>query len=344
MYKESKFGLLKYSSYNIGDEIQSVAAMQFLPKVDYYIHRECVDEFQGDGSKVKLIMNAWWMWRPGHFPPSKDIEPLLISMHIRESIRNGFLENGVKDYLVANGPVGCRDFSTLKYLQENNIPAYFSGCLTLTLQGNKDMKAKRGGEYILCVDTPNYLIEEIKRRTNRPVYDFTNMFTVSLSSVQRIELAKIVLFLYHNAHCVVTQRLHVGLPCLAFNTPVCLLRPENSSRGGRFEGLAPLLHEYSEAEIIKDRFSYDFDNPPENPQKYCELRDHLIQKCSDFTGYYNPRPVFEDNYEPLISLVKMLKYDRDNIKRTLWFAEKDDLLDVLYGKQIKRISKHDLEY
>lgn len=345
MDTESKFGLLKYSSYNIGDEIQSIAASQFLPQVDYYIHRESVDKFQSDGNKVKLIMNAWWMWRPEHFPPSRDIDPLLISMHIREAVRNRFLEGGgVKEYLIQNGPVGCRDFSTLQYLQENNVPAYFSGCLTLTLRGNKEMKAKEAGGYILCIDIPEQIVEEIRKRTDRPVYDFTNMFTVSLSSVQRIEFAKVILSLYHNAHCVVTSRLHAGLPCLAFETPVLLLKLKNAKRNGRFDGLSSLLHEYAEEEFMSDQDIYDFDNPLENPRQYCELRDSLIQKCSDFTGYYNPDSIVQDTFELLMNLVKMLKYDRENIKRTLWFAERDDLLDVLYDKQIKHISKHDLEY
>lgn len=277
MGMENKFGVLKFSSYNIGDEIQSVAAMQFLPQVDYYIHREDIDKFRSEGDKVKLIMNAWWMWRPDHFPPSKDIEPLLISMHISETIRNRFLENGVKEYLIQNGPVGCRDLGTLQYLQENNVPAYFSGCLTLTLQGNKEMKQNRK-DYILCIDTP-----------------------------------------------------------------VLFLSLKNMNKG-RFGGLSSLLHESSDEEFIRNKEIYNVDNPPANPQKYCELRDNLIQRCSDFTGYYSPHSIFEDDFEPLIMLIKLLKYDRDNIKRTLWFAERDDLLDILYAKQIKRTSKHDLKY
>ena len=36
-----KFGLLNYSeSYNVGDQVQSLAAKQFLPRVDYYIDRD----------------------------------------------------------------------------------------------------------------------------------------------------------------------------------------------------------------------------------------------------------------------------------------------------------------
>ena len=38
--KKVKYALYKYSTENIGDEIQSIAARRFLPQVDYYIDRD----------------------------------------------------------------------------------------------------------------------------------------------------------------------------------------------------------------------------------------------------------------------------------------------------------------
>lgn len=343
--EEAKYGVLKYSSQNIGDEIQSVAAMRFLPQIDYYIHRERIDKFASDnGEKVKLIMNAWWMWNPKHFPPSADIEPLLVSMYIRDKIRDRFLTPDTIEFFKKNGPVGCRDLSTMNFLQENGIEAYFTGCLTLTLQANQHIKETRGGDYILCVDVPEKIVKEIKTRTNRPVYDITRMLTVSVNSVQRLELARIMLYIYHNAHCVVTPRLHVALPCVAFETPVALLKLENMDRRGRFEGLSQVCNEYDGKEFINNKDIYDFENPPANPNKHLEIRNNLIRICSEFTGYDSGKPVFEDNYEPLLSVIDMLKADYANVKRTLWFAEENDLLDVLFRKQKQKKTKHDLEY
>lgn len=34
-----KYALFSYSTENIGDEIQSIAASRFLPQIDYYINR-----------------------------------------------------------------------------------------------------------------------------------------------------------------------------------------------------------------------------------------------------------------------------------------------------------------
>lgn len=343
--KNNKFGVLKYSSQNIGDEIQSVAAMRFLPQIDYYMHRERLDKFVSDeGEKVKLIMNAWWMWNPKHFPPSKDVDPLLVSMYIRDSIREKFLRPEVKEYLMAHGPVGCRDLSTMEYLKENGVEAYFSGCLTLTLQANKYIKETRGGDYILCVDTPKEIVAEVKKRTNKPVYDITRMLTVSVNSIQRLELAKIMLYLYHNAHCIVTPRLHVALPSTAFETPVLLLKLKDFDRRGRFEGLSQVCNEYTDKEFMENKDIYDFEHPKANPGKHLEIRNNLIRICSEFTGYDSGKPLFDDHYEPLISLIDMLKYDYENVKRTLWFADENDLLDVLFRKQKQKKTKHDLTY
>lgn len=66
---------------NIGDYIQSVAQEQFYDHVDTYVEREALDTFFSDG-KTNVIMNAWFMWRPEHFPPSPSINPLFVSMHI----------------------------------------------------------------------------------------------------------------------------------------------------------------------------------------------------------------------------------------------------------------------
>lgn len=78
-----KFGCLYYAdSENIGDDIQTYAQWQFLPKVDYWIDRESLHIFTPDEiCKVALIMNAWFMYCPQNWPPSPLIVPLFISTH-----------------------------------------------------------------------------------------------------------------------------------------------------------------------------------------------------------------------------------------------------------------------
>ena len=64
-----KFGLLNYSlSYNVGDQVQSLAAKQFLPQVDYYIDRDNLQDAEKIGEEVKVIMNGWWMSQSDNWP------------------------------------------------------------------------------------------------------------------------------------------------------------------------------------------------------------------------------------------------------------------------------------
>jgi hypothetical protein len=76
----STFGLLSYENTgNLGDEIQSLASRQFLPRVDYYVQREQLNRFHTPGqSPTRLIMNGWYCHKPENWPPSPDLLPLKI--------------------------------------------------------------------------------------------------------------------------------------------------------------------------------------------------------------------------------------------------------------------------
>lgn len=341
----SKYGLIKYSSVNIGDEIQSVAAMRFLPHIDYYIHRERTDQFSSVGhEKVKLIMNAWWMQEPKHFPPSGDIDPLFVSFHFRYDRRDNFITEKVRNYFMQHGPIGCRDTGTMKYLKENGIDAYFTGCLTSTFLPNPNLKGRFMSDYVLCVDCPDELIYAVKERSDRPVYSFSRMLSHAFTSLDRFRLAKYVLFLYHNAYCVVTPRLHVALPATAFGTPVCMICSDKLDRKHRFEGLEDLFNEVDMDSYIKDGSLYDINKPAKNPDLYKAMGEVLAEKCAAFTGYDSGMSMLEDDYNPMIDLIQILAYDKKVADRELMFAHRRELLKALTDVAVLRKTRHDLTY
>lgn len=119
---------------NIGDYIQTAAQEQFWSKTDMIVDREHLDAVHTEnGEKVNLIMNSWWMWNPESFPPSEDINPLFVSMHISPNIADRMLRPESVDYLKRYEPIGARDKGTMAILDKFGIKNYFSGCLTLTL-------------------------------------------------------------------------------------------------------------------------------------------------------------------------------------------------------------------
>ena len=140
-----KYGLMKYSyTTNLGNEIQSIAARRFLPQIDYYIEHEKLNLFQNQ-EKVKMIMNGWYLDCLKSWPPSDSIDPLLISMHFTTSANDTktvISSPESRDFLSTYGPVGCRDYATLELLKEIDIDAYYSGCLTLTLESKKTKTEK----------------------------------------------------------------------------------------------------------------------------------------------------------------------------------------------------------
>ena len=46
--KKTKYGLFCYDTVNIGDEIQSLAAKRFLPKIDYNTGGMTLEEFKDE--------------------------------------------------------------------------------------------------------------------------------------------------------------------------------------------------------------------------------------------------------------------------------------------------------
>ena len=171
-----KYGLLvtsPISGYkNIGDYIQSLAALQFSPNVDTYIEKEMVSNDIDINERTKVIMNAWYIWHPENWPPHKKIIPLLTSIHMSPLTAEAMVSGNKRNYMIENGPVGCRDLDTLSFLQSKNIPSYFSGCLTLTL--GKKYKSTKERDGIIFVDP--YVSPLRDKADKKFVYYYLNVF------------------------------------------------------------------------------------------------------------------------------------------------------------------------
>lgn len=285
--KKIKFALYEYDTENIGDEVQSIAARQFLPRVDYYINRDIPNKSKfSDNEEVKVIANGWYMHKPQNWPLTlKATRPLLVSMHIDQKelkTTKAFSSQESKAFINDNGRIGARDMATLAFLKNQNIDAYFSGCLTLTMK--RDNRYKRE-DFILLVDVSKKVEDTIRARTKRPIVVLSVYRTPNMSREDKFMLAEYYLYLYQSAHAVVTTRLHVMLPSLAFETPVVLIKEEGKFEAERYEGLAELVRSFEESEFIDNPSLFDVDNPPRNSTKYLKIRASLTSKCREYTGF-----------------------------------------------------------
>ncbi len=337
-----KYGVLVTSAKNIGEEIQSLASLRFLPHLDYVVHRERTDQFHCD-EKVSVIMNHWWLWEGAHFPPSEDIRPLFTSFHLQFRIRNQkFMNAETIAYFKKHAPIGCRDTVTADFLRSYGINAYFSGCLTTTLLPNPKMKHRFFDDYILCVDAPKNVVDEIKKRTDKRVLCVERLWNVCFSVEQRLELAKFMLFLYHNAHCVVTIALHAALPATAFGTPVCVIDTEELDAHSRFAGLEDCFTIVKEGEYLREKDSYDINNPPPNPQNYLAIRDGLVKTCKAFTEFDSESSIFEDDYNPIPALAQIMTYSEESIYKSYFYLGRKTATKAFAEKVLLNKSRHDV--
>ena len=329
-----KFGLLKFSTENIGDEIQSIAVRRFLPSIDYYFDRDDIDSTTiKKEDTVKIIMSSWYMAKPDNWPPKNDkINPLLISMYIERDnpynkTNEAFLSEGSRKYIEMYGPLGARDTGTEKFLKENGIDSYFSGCTTLTLIPDKSIKKQ---EFVLAVDVSENVLSKIRRTTDRRVIVLNTERYRWLNREEKERIAEYWLSIYQAAHCVVTTRLHCMLPCLAFGTPVYAIDKDDMRRYG---GLLDLCNHYSESDFMRRKLS--FDKPKQNPKKYLAIKRKLEKRVSNFTGYDSEQSFLGDRH------IDSLLMDADFISAINKIAEKSyisTLRNEESKKEIERLS------
>ncbi|WP_190883035.1 polysaccharide pyruvyl transferase family protein [Planktothricoides raciborskii] len=140
--------------------VQTLAALQFLPHVDYYVERRRQDtNHYAKLPKSFCIMNGWYS--TGMLPPNDNIIPFYISIHISKP---DVLTSAVVDHFKQHQPIGCRDSSTLALLQSKGIEAYYSGCLTLTFPTNRQKRLE--GIYLVDIDEGGLELipDDIKQR------------------------------------------------------------------------------------------------------------------------------------------------------------------------------------
>lgn len=285
-----EFGYIEYSTRNVGDDIQAIAAERLLPEDKIPINRDKISQFTWGGA-IPTLMNGWYMhpigyvYREGeghvrefNWPPAAVIDPLLISMHFTETFLPAVCSEESVRYLLEHAPVGARDYFTLKVLQEHNIPSYFSGCLTLTLE--KSTAEKDPIVYAVDVDREcvafirsqtTYLVEEIHHEMSKEM---------SRNPQKRRRYAEALLEKYQKARYVVTSRLHAALPCLAFETPVLLLNVQQDPY--RFEGLKELMRNCSREELLQGAVDFDFNDPAPNSPAYLPIREDLRHRVEEW--------------------------------------------------------------
>lgn len=228
--------LLEYRrSWNIGDEIQTLAVRQHLSSASGYVDRDELDLASGDPFAV--VMQGWFAKRPETLLLADSVHPVWIGFHLSSHLADEVLRPEVRAKLAADGPIGCRDTYTASLLADQGIDAYVSGCLTTTFP-KRQMNPEKGSIYL--VDTTGIpLPEHIRHPSSVRV---THEGAPWWSQVAKRGLAGDVLREYRDyASMVVTTRLHCALPCVAMGIPVVFVGDPFDERLAPIRPLAEII-------------------------------------------------------------------------------------------------------
>jgi hypothetical protein len=258
------------SSSNIGDYIQSLAAINIYKKIvektknttynirDFlnlifenkiegfnfiFIKRDNLHNLEQYKSHKNIItiMNGWWMHSYNSnndisFNIPDNITPIFVSFHIsNEKLYETKYIEQFKKY----EPIGCRDIHTTTTLRKYGVKTYFSGCLTTTIDFYKWKKINNN---TYCVDTKLNNSNDIK--INHANHKWTKLHYIKI-----FDDALNILKKYKDCNKVYTSRLHCYLPCMAIGVPVTIVSPSGDKNknswgsSGRFGGLKELNHD-----------------------------------------------------------------------------------------------------
>lgn len=255
-------------SQNIGDHIQSIAALSHLVRhqgatltgdpelVELLTHlRERtrpelrLDDVEAEVEVVAVQRDAsmyqpvpegtwtlcfgWYMhpisgYRYG-FPLNAALRPIFVSFHCNE---RALLTEPVVEYLKRYGPVGCRDWTTVYLLLSMGVPAFFSGCLTTTI-GTVFPDRPAGAPSDLGVGYVDVRAADLPEGATQYRQGLPEVRGRSFAANCFVALDRLETYRRHER--VVTSRLHCYLPLRSLGEPVDF-RPGNHS-DPRFNGL-----------------------------------------------------------------------------------------------------------
>lgn len=162
------------------------------------------------------------------FPLHPNLNPIFVSFHCN---KRGLLTPESLQYLRDHGPIGCRDWTTVDLLLSLDVPAFFSGCLTTTVNTvfpDLEQKPDPATVYVDVSRSPvpaghenvKQSYGEIKKRS------FTENMWDAVQVLER----------YRTQYThVVTTRLHCYLPTTSLGLSVDF-EPKNNA-DVRFNGL-----------------------------------------------------------------------------------------------------------
>jgi len=165
-------------------------------------------------------------------PYHPHVKPLFVSFHINDL---GLLDEETLDYLRANGPIGCRDWTTVDLLLSAGVEAFFTGCLTTTSDAVFPDRAPGDGNRVVgAVDLRPRQVRRVAESVEIVRHDGPEYRMIGLVDGVRAAIGLLEDY-QQRFRRLVTSRLHCYLPASSLGVPTRLLPPKTGDV--RYDGL-----------------------------------------------------------------------------------------------------------
>lgn len=290
---------------NIGDNLQFMA-------VDY-LYR-CAGIAPKDVARIKLSemkqgqenpaydddlllmpMN-WSMWEKEYMTGSnlgvsEHIRIIPLGMCIAGHDDPSFYNSDNISYYKSISPLGCRDIYSMQIMKKNGVPSYVNGCLT-SLFPRLEQGYNADGK-VFFIDAPEELRPFVPDSyLHGAVFMSQQYYLPADTSIEMVneKIHKHYARIKAEARLVVTSRLHVASPCLAWGIPVIFAKKVIDHRFGWLDKYLPLYGEQDYARIDWEPQPVDYEESKQkllafNIKRITDAYD-MYSKAEQFTAYY----------------------------------------------------------
>ncbi len=249
---------------NMGDNLQFMAidylyqcagiALEDVARIKLSEMKQGQENPAYDDDLLLMPMN-WSMWEKeymtgGNLEVSEHIRIIPLGMCIAGHDNPSFYNDNNIAYYKSIAPLGCRDVYSMQRMYENGIPSYVNGCLT-SLFPRLEHGYNPAGK-VFFIDAPEELRPYVPERLlqdavfmSQQYYLPADMSREAINEQIHSHYARIK----SEARLVVTSRLHVASPCLAWGIPVIFAKKVIDHRFGWLDKYLPLYGEQDFARI-----------------------------------------------------------------------------------------------
>jgi hypothetical protein len=205
---------------NLGDDIQSLAAKKLLPRVDGGVSRESLAQATEPGV---ISMNGYFLGNRDSWPPSEALVPFFFAFHVTPNSADIVCSEKGIEYLRQFEPIGCRDLGTVSIMKNHGIDAYYTKCVTLTLE-RRESRPENGKVFMVGLSKGSKRAVPKNLRKRAVVIDQAKLRLPHLTPKIKEELSQHLLDTYaKHAALVITSKIHCAMPCIAMGIPVVFL-------------------------------------------------------------------------------------------------------------------------